>query len=108
MLTLLDMSYDMPDPWCANIRPEILRSAVAKRKQMNNLFFMLASAGTSLRGNPYFDSLYISQDLACQLLISLLSLLSIRPHGIRNVAQDYLFCSVAMVLALEHSSAMSR
>src|SRR5436190_17129362 len=70
MLMLLDMSYDMPEPWCAYVRPEILRSAAAKRKQMNNLFFTLSS-GRSLRGNPYFDSLYITQDLACQLPTSL-------------------------------------
>src|SRR5437870_10360217 len=98
MLTLLDMSYDMPDPWCANIRPEILRSSAAKRKQMNNLFFMVASAGTLLRGNPYFDSLYISQDLACQLPISLYlqkrysygrnSRLLARPHGKFSVGRN--------------------
>src|SRR5262245_34715128 len=66
MLTLLDMSYDMADPWCAKVRPEILRSAAAKEQEMDNLFFMLASAGRSLRGSRYFDSLYISQELACQ------------------------------------------
>src|SRR5579872_6814875 len=56
MLTILCMSYDTIEPWWANARPEIVRSAAAKPKQIDTLCFTLPSAGKSPFGISFLTS----------------------------------------------------